>query len=381
MSEANLSGSYNTAVLSMSGTAQAMAGYSSSLTSTFNSTHIDVTVITQAADFRQSTDCFTDKNIDPAFLRAFQSLAAIDKPSSDGQWSPYVLFLKSYGSHIMIQQQIGSRFQQWESSASTDSDIAKTLMVKACAEVEGVGTGGGWSVNTCAAYSSDEKKKALQVDTQSQRVILGSTDAARAAITKSLNQATLDQFIDGASQGTEAVRFMFAPIWELLQLIFQPPCASAGKGSPACANLQRAINLQAAYEGWSAIGCPYLVDGRGQPFQSMVANAADTLGISTYGCQAWKTGCRTDDDCHLSAGSACYCYGSGCITQGDAIAQTFRDIVQGGKSGSYDEGVNISCYYHVFAHCDCHSDWAGGLPARMIYQQNTSRAEAMAKRQ
>jgi len=137
MAEADISGSYTSAALSVKGTAQVMTGTSTDVTTTFHSTYMDISVITSTVDFQQNSRCFSAKNLDGDFQKRFEALAVIDptKVYDAAQWDPYVKFLQSVGSHIMMQQQVGSRFQQWESSDSTASDIAKTLQIKACAEV------------------------------------------------------------------------------------------------------------------------------------------------------------------------------------------------------------------------------------------------------
>jgi len=138
--------------------------------------------------------------------------------------------------------------------------------------------------------------------------------------------------------------------------------------------MQRAVNLQAAYDGWTATGCPKAADSRGTTYQAMAIDSTTAQGISVYKCAVSKTGCRSDDDCHLGgAGSVCYCYGAGCIDQGANIlgsTSTFRDKIRGSQEGSYNEGVNNACYYKFIAHCNCDGNWAGGLSDRNIYQQS-----------
>src|SRR5262249_38608146 len=160
----------------------------------------------------------------------------------------------------------------------------------------------------------------------------------------------LDDFIDAAPQGDQAIRFIFKPIWGLLYGIYEPACAKAGPGSDACKNLQRAVTLQAAYEGWTAIGCPELKDGRDNVYQTMqIADTNKDLNISTYRCRLSKMGCRTDADCHLTVLDA-FCYGQGCIDKGDAISGTtmFRNKLRSTQSGGNTEGVNRSCYWKPF---------------------------------
>ena len=91
-----------------------MTGSSSDITTRFNSTTLDINIVTYSVDFLQNTECFSKNNIDRTLLTEFEALALID-PSQVGSvssWSPYVEFLKTQGSHIMMQQQKGSRFQQ-----------------------------------------------------------------------------------------------------------------------------------------------------------------------------------------------------------------------------------------------------------------------------
>jgi hypothetical protein len=275
----------------------------------------------------------------------------------------------------MLQQLIGSRFEQWTSSESSESRIGQILEAKACAQVEGVQTGGGWSVASCASYTREEKEKALKQQSYDKTIVAGGSPATRGALLKDVNKATLDAFIDSAAASNEAVRSTFAPVWLILIDLYSIKCAKAGRGSKDCANLQRAVNLQATYEGWAAIGCPKETDGRGQLMQRMTIDGTTTLGINTYRCLVSKTGCRSDDDCHLGgSGSVCYCYGPGCIDQATApIPGTglFRDKVRGIQSGGSSEGVNNSCYYKFIAHCNCTGSWAGGLPERTLYRQSS----------
>lgn len=379
-----LSGSISTLTLTAKGTAVAVTRTSSDTTSTFHASQLDVRALNSVVDFVKDGSCFSADNIDLGFLQYFQSLPLISPTTAadSSSWHPYELFLSDAGSHIMMQQQIGSRFQQWDSSESTDSDIAETLLIKSCAEVEGIAGTTGWSVAACAAFNSTQKQKAMQTKSSTARIIQGGTEATRSALTSSLTQATLDAFISAAPQGNEAIGYRFTPIWELLHRIYAPRCSAGFQAD--CNSVQRAVTLQAAYEGWIGVGCPKMTDGRGSPYQQMTATAPDVQGIYTFGCKVSKTGCRSDDDCHLGgAGSVCYCYGSGCIDQGDAVNLVpgqFHDTVRGDESGGYDSGVNNACYYHVAAHCDCSSGWSGGLPDRFIWSQSGMQLHGPASR-
>jgi hypothetical protein len=374
MVEANLNGSYKTSVLSVKGSVEAMTGHSSDVTTKFNTTHMEVDVITHVVDFQQNSGCWSEKNIDPEFLDRFTSLALIDSANvgSASSWTPYVQFLETQGSHVMMQQQIGSAFQQWESSSSEESGIASTLEIKGCAQVEGTQSTPGWSVQACAAYNNEERQKALHTQTNSRRLILGGTQTTRTKLTQGLTKETLNDFIEAAPQGDQAIRFVFKPIWGLLYGIYEPACAKAGPGSAACKNLQRAVTLQAAYEGWTAIGCPELKDGRGNVYQTMqVADTNKDLNINTYRCRLSKMGCRANADCHMK-GLDAFCHGQGCVDKGDAISGTamFRNKIRSEESGKNTEGVNRSCYWVPFEP-RCEKDWTGELLDRDIYLQST----------
>ena len=160
----------------------------------------------------------------------------------------------------------------------------------------------------------------------------------------------------------------------MLLNLYQADCAKLGKASAACANVQRAVNLQAAYEGWLAVGCPVAKDGREIAYQRMAIEGTSSLGINTYKCVLSRSGCRTDDDCHIGGliASQCYCYGPGCIEQdsNSPVAGTFRNKVRATKEGGTSEGVNSACYYKPGVYCDCDKSWSGGLLDRNIYQQS-----------
>jgi len=321
--------------------------------------------------FNQNPQCLGEANFNPDFFQDFQSLPVMTDPTNSANWAPYVDFMSKWGSHVMIEQDIGSRFQQWLSSTSSYSATGNILQIKACAEVEGIDEDGGWSVSDCEAYSQTQKQESLYTQSTSYRIITGGTDSTRADLTANVTQDTLDAFIASASEGDQPIGYSFDAIWDLVYFIYNDEC-SAGNAS-SCLNVQRATTLEAAYEAWLALGCETEVDGNGIPYQWMTSQA-DSRGIQTYQCVVSKTGCRSDNDCNAGGfmDDVCYCYGPGCITQGQSIplANDYRDTVQGSETGSYDDGVNNSCFWSNFE-CSCTTDWAGGLPNRQIYAQSS----------
>lgn len=375
--EFSLSGSYTTAALTVKGSVGVKTSESTDLTTTFHATHLDIIYVTHEVNLERSASCLGgDADLDTQFVESFQSLPEIDpeRVQESSSWAPYVNFLKNQGSHIMVQQSIGSRFEQWESSTSSSSDIAKTLEVKACADVEGVAGAGGWSVKSCDAYNETEKREALRTTSYTHRVISGGTDATRIGLVERLANDTLQAFLDAAPEGSQPVTYGFSPVWETLINVYNIKCIKNGADSDDCRHRQIAYNLQAAYEGWLSFECSNLETTNGLVYQEM-AISDPSATIKTYQCNAAKTGCNDDNDCHIGgAGSVCYCYGPSCIDGGDELAGTVitRSTVRGDESGSYDSGVNNACYYHVGVYCNCDKNWSGGLAERQLWVQGES---------
>jgi hypothetical protein len=164
----------------------------------------------------------------------------------------------------------------------------------------------------------------------------------------------------------------------VLQEVYRTPCGQAGKDSTACKNLQRAVALQAAYEGFGAYGCSKQLDGRSAVIQTMRALGPDSLGIYYFACHQSKTGCRENSDCvaKLNAGIAkCYCEGPSCIDVNRIPGTTLqRNYVRGTTDYDFwnsDKGVNASCQDKILS-CNCDEGWAGGQLARDIWDQALS---------
>jgi hypothetical protein len=373
----SLGGSFTSNRMSVRASASKTTGTESSHTSTFHSATLDISQVFAAVDFNQDDECRGVGNLSPEFLRDFEALPLIDRQNAaePSSWEAYVQFLRADGSHVMIKQLIGSRFQRWESSDSSESNLQTKLRARACAEVEGVEVGTnkpGWSASGCKAFSRDERASALRINTHEEKIIRGGSDEARKDLTKEVSPETINAFIDSGRLGNQAIGYAFAPIWGFLNRIYRTPCSQSGPGSPACQNLQRSRNLQAAYEGWLAIQCPLLRSENGVPYQEMrTTEKPDQLGIYSYQCWARKTGCLSHNDCN-AFGAACYCYGRTCFDTGMPIDGTeeIRTGVRGSRSGGTRGGVNNSC--ELRGKCYCSPGWSGGLPDRLLYNQSSN---------
>lgn len=375
--ESALSGSYKTAMYSLQASVNLMTGSSSDMSSAFHSTHLDIVAITHVVDFKEDGTCLGgEENLDDNWLQSFNSLPLISADSAeyDSSWDPYVNFLKDKGSHVMVQQQFGSRLQQWESSESTSSDISELLRAKACAGVEGVAGVGGWSAQACSSYNSSQRQQAMAIASTSLHVIMGGTASTRAALTKEITPASLSEFIDSAPQGDAAVAYAFKPVWQILMSIYQQKCDVSGPSSDACKQLQRAYNLNAAYEGWMAFGCRRLYTSSLIPVQRMRV-VPSTNPIQTYACHAGKYGCHADSDCSNggAVGTVCYCYGPSCLAPGNIISGTDQhrpEIKKVYDGSAFSAGVNPSCYYPFLQGCRCDTAWNKGGGDADIWTQS-----------
>ena len=365
-------------------TVGATTGHTNVQTETFNSVVLNIEFVNQIVNFNQTSACLSPDNLDPAFQSAFEALAlpSSDQAGESFTWASYTQFLQNWGSHFQTQQLLGSRVQQWVSSKTGSTETTDTLKAKACLELEGFT--GGWSASPCMNIDSSKRFEASSKETNDRRYIAGGATAARTALIQEFNDKHLNDFIATAAQGDEPIGFSHIPLWSVLQEVYRMPCGQAGKGSIACQNLQRAVALQAAYEGFGAYGCGKRLDGRNGTIQTMRAQGPDSLGIYYFACHQSKTGCRENSDCSvkLNAGVAkCYCEGPSCI-DANTIPGTIqqRNFVRGKTDYNFwdsDQGVNASCE-DKFLGCNCDEGWSGGQLARDIWDQALSGTGGMA---
>lgn len=360
-------------------TVHAAANHSVTTTEEFKSVVLNIEFVNQVVNFNLNSTCLFPDNIDPVFQASFEALA-LPEPEKAGEsftWAAYQSFLSNWGSHVQVQQKIGSRVQQWVSSKTNSTVTTTVLQAKACLDLEN-NLSGGWSAPPCAGIQSDKRLEASQVETNDQRYIAGGTTAARTALMQKFDEPKLAAFIETASQGDQPISFNYLPIWSVLQEVYRAPCGRDGKGSTACKNLQRAMTLQAAYEGFGAYECAKQLDARQSAIQTMVAQGPDSLGIYYFACHQSKTGCRENTDCSLKphlSGMACYCEGPSCIDSRSIAGTSLqRNYVRGKTDYSYvnsNIGVNASCEDKI-ASCNCDEGWAGGQLERNVWDQALS---------
>ncbi len=351
---------------------------------TIVATSLDQFNLSQTVDLnRNTTDCWSVSNLSPPFLAAFESLAEIDTTtvSEDSSWQPYRDFLNNWGSHIQIKQEQGSRVQLWESSNGMTAVTTSELQAKLCFDL---GLQAAGAVGACSNYNMSQRNAASLLDINKTIYILGGDDASRTALINGysassvLDPTLLANFMAAGNTSVAPIRFGYLPIWSLLTQIYQPLCNASTKGQTPCKNYQRAIALQAAYQGYMAYNCHKSADSTNNPFQKMIALPANSLGISSYACHQSKSGCRRDKDCHYGGDLFSvwtwggYCYGSGCIAAklipGTANPPLYRATQKiADTSGDPDMGTNASCSNDWVP--GCNTDWEGGALERDIWNQ------------
>ena len=347
---------------------------------------LDQFTVSQVVDInRNSSNCWSSSNLVPGFVAAFESLAEIDAStvSEDSAWQPYREFLNNWGSHVQIKQEQGSRIALWESSTDTATVTTNDLEAKLCYDL-GIPAAG--SIGACSNYNTAQRTEASSKDIKKSISILGGDTASRTALVNRYSASnTLDadlmaNFMAAGNTSSAPVKFSYIPLWSLLTQIYQPLCNTATKGQTACKNYQRALSLQAAYQGFMAYSCFKTSDSTGNPFQKMIALPPNSLGISAYACHASKSGCRRDKDCNYKDDgwwewkiiTGGYCEGSGCI-QAQLIPETTNPplyrAVQKLSDTSNDPhlGVNASCSNDTTPACN--TDWEGGALERDLWNQ------------
>lgn len=359
-------------------TVSASTGHTNVETESFNSVVLNIEFVNQVVNFNQTSACLSPDNLDPAFQAAFEALALpnADQAGENFTWAAYTQFLRNWGSHFQNQQFLGSRVQQWVSSKTGSTETTDTLKAKACLKLEGFT--GGWSASPCLNIDASKRFEASKKETNDRLYITGSSTAARTALIQEFNEQNLNNFIASASLGDEPIGFSHLPLWSVLQEVYRTPCGQAGKGSLACQNLQRAVALQAAYEGFGAYACGKQLDGRSGIIQTMRAQGPDSLGIYYFACHQSKTGCRENSDCVAKPNlgiAKCYCEGPSCIDAQRIPGTTLqRNYVRGTTDYNFfnsDIGVNNSCEDKILS-CNCDEGWSGGQLARDIWDQALS---------
>lgn len=373
--------------------ATASANYDSNSLKTTDaaSVSLDYVLLDAVVDLNQNAACWSRDNLTPEFLSAFEALP-INEPqwaAEASSWADYRVFLQSWGSHVQVKQELGSRLQILESEKTTDQVDTQTLKAKVCFSLGYAAV----NVPVCGDYNTTQKNTASTHDTVEKIYIAGGSRELRnkliAAKAGQFSSEDVSAFINSAGNSDQAIGFKYRPVWELLMDVYRSACVTA-KDANACQHFQRAVNLQAAYEGFLAYNCILNRTASADPtkpglfVQGMVALPANGKGIVYYACKQTKAGCSNDNDCNAGTGGSgwpwdpkwqqCFCEGSGCIsTQLIAGTTQYRSIIKNREpdksKANSNVGVNDSC--RDDSSCTCNTAWAGGEQEREIWNQAT----------
>ena len=370
--------------------ATANANYDSSSLKTTDaaSVFLDYVLLDAVVDLNQNAACWSRDNLTPEFLSAFEALPVNDPQwaAEASSWADYRVFLQSWGSHVQVKQELGSRLQILESEKTTDQVDTQTLKAKVCFSLGYAAV----NVPVCGDYNTTQKNTASTRDTVEKIYIAGGSRESRnkliAASAGQFSSEDVSAFINSAGTSDQPIGFKYRPVWELLMDVYRAACVTA-KDANACQHFQRAVNLQAAYEGFLAYDCILNRTSSADPtkpglfVQGMVALPANGNGIVYYACKQTKAGCSNDNDCNAGTGSSwwpksqqCFCEGSGCIsTQLIAGTTQYRSIIKNREpdksKANSNVGVNDSC--RDDSSCTCNTAWAGGEQEREIWNQAT----------
>lgn len=330
-----------------------------------------------AATLRIDGGCLASERLEPAFQEALARLPLTPDGSMPDAafWSPYEQFLRQHGSHLISGVQLGSRYAHWEARRAGDQGTTAQWLAKTCATLEGLESPEGSLLARCAGLANRDRGRAREWPSVSSSLVQGGRRDARVALQEGFDRGVLDDFLRQAAEADQPAALEYRPLWTALAALYRADCErQRGVGdAPACAQLQRALNLQAAYEGWLALRCATLASGNGFVYQRLVrVDPQAASGYQTWHCQQAKTGCQSHDSCHYASGPAmCFCYGADCIAPAEPVpgSNTWRNGIRGGRAGGGREGVNGSCHYVAFKGCQCNPGWGGDLPARDIYVQ------------
>lgn len=378
-SENNLQGNFALKAVSVKPTIYFNTKYDSTKHKNITTSRLVLSNESGTITFENNDACRRD-NLHPDFLEDFNKLPVkIRNPENPSAWQEFYAFLDKWGSHVMTQITFGSKLEHWESHLDEGTTDIKKLEAKACLEIEGPEPiAKSITSSLCSKYDKSKREEASSIRTNNNTVILGGTDETRnKLLLNGLTDENIKKFIESSPMSNQAIGYHFTPIWEIYQQVaITKGCIndidSGLKSSKNCDDLQRCLNLEAAY-AYDSVNCEHLKTSNGISYQIFKANDPESI-IKTYECSAAKEGCsHTSTDCHLKFGG-CRAYGPSAFEKGDEYGSEsgkFRTKVRGDAQGGASEGINNSCKFSG-AQCKCDKMWSGGLPARTLWNQGRS---------
>jgi len=372
----NIQGSIPIKIISVKPTITYSTKYDSTKHNNITTARLVLTDETGTITFKNDDKC-RRANVNEEFVRDFKKLPVkILKPEISNEWQPFYAFINKWGSHVMTQITFGSKLEHWESYLSTDDMNHKILEAKACLEIEGpLPSLTSITASVCSKYSSEDRKKASELKTNKNTVVIGGTkDARQQIILDGTSTENIDKFLKSSKSSNQAIGYHFTPIWEIYQQVaISSGCISDidldKPISEDCKDLQRCLNLEAAY-AYEAVDCKLLKTTNDIIYQKFEKDDSIPY-INTYKCKVSKEGCTsTETDCHLGLGG-CKAYGPSAFEKGAEydFSGLYRTKVRGSAADASNVGINNSCKFSGVGGCSCDKLWSGGLSERMLWDQ------------
>ena len=272
----------------------------------------------------------------------------ISQPEYEHSWVDYDNFLKTYGSHFAYKIHYGARITQWTFAKKEYNYDDFHLTVRSCANFAGLSPVGKLKVNACAGVTDKEAEESVRLQMTSYLDILGGTDETRNQLRMERNQKLITKFLNEGREVKTLVKYSYMAIWDvLMQKFSNHPTRRA-----------IAFNMKQYYEGLGDFGCSLIQadqgDIKGKPLCIFRLIKIDPKGIPLCECRLERQGCHTDADCHIGGAGVTYCHGPSCVEYVSppfgSKAKLVRIRIK--KSGSYNKGVNRSCYYVLHGKCN-----------------------------
>ena len=338
------------------------------------SSHIVYSKESGVISFENNDKC-RKLNINPQFITDFKKLPVnVINYELSTSWEPFRAFFNRWGTHVMTQITFGSKIDLWNTESKENSESSSQLEAKLCAQLDGpIPDPTSPLASLCSKFDRTKREEALKTSTKETSIYIGGTEKTRDAFIESGNtRQNISNFINSSSESNQAISYGFTPIWQVFQQIENVSCIeSINKGddkSLQCDNLQRCLNLEAAY-GFEASGCEKQVTSDGIVYQQFIKEESGAL--KSYKCFNKKEGCNKNTDCHFKLGTGCRSYGPSALDKGQHIGNDYRTTVRGVGSGNANQGINQSCYYNAIpAECRCNDKWIGELNDRYIWDQS-----------
>jgi len=311
-------------------------------------TSIEIFTHTRAISLDPSCFRTSDGQLTDDILKDFDDLQmTIPDPSSTESWQMYNVFLKKYGSHFTSQVIMGSYLRQWTFSKSSESYTMTILTTKACLDLFGLVFRVPVEFDFCNKVIKETRERTEQAATTSSLEIRGCTDATRNKLLLERTPELIERMLNEGRRMESPVAYKFTPIWEIFLMKY-------GRDKK---RFQIAMNMKQYYKGFLDFGCSLVEIGGIRAREFKYRNNDNRHPI--FQCQLAKEGCRSDSDCHIGPSlSVTYCYGYTCLKYADPPFGSKAKTVVSRKSryGSYNEGINDSCYYKVGVTAGCDND-------------------------